>query len=113
MKIKINDTNLFYDVYGSKLSILEDSVIEKPTMIVLHGGHGFADHTLYVEFWSQFSTIAQVVFLDQRGCGRSDRAQPDEWNLAHWAEDLFQFCKALGIEKPIIAGGINGWACNV
>ncbi len=104
MKIKVNGTELFFDVYGAKLNILDDTVIEKPTMIVLHGGHGFADHTLYVEFWSQFSEMVQVVFLDQRGCGRSDQATSEEWDLAHWGEDLFQFCKALDIKKPIIAG---------
>jgi pimeloyl-ACP methyl ester carboxylesterase len=48
--IKINNCNLFFDVYGSKLKITSDKVIEKPTLIVLHGGHGMVDHTLYVEF---------------------------------------------------------------
>lgn len=104
MKIKINGINLFFDTYGSKLKIEKDHVKEKPTLIVLHGGHGFADHTLYVEFWSQFSDMAQVIFLDQRGCGRSDPGKADEWNLKHWADDLYEFCKALGIDKPIIAG---------
>lgn len=63
MFIKINDGNLFFDVYGSKLSLIKDSVEQKPTLIVLHGGHGFADHTLYVEFWSQFQDIMQVIFI--------------------------------------------------
>ncbi len=102
--IKINDEQLFFDVYGSKLNVGESVVEEKPTLIVLHGGHGFADHTLYVEFWSQFSDQAQVIFLDQRGCGRSDIRDKSEWNLQHWGEDLYQFCKILSIEKPVIAG---------
>ncbi|MGD9152281.1 MAG: alpha/beta hydrolase [Gammaproteobacteria bacterium] len=95
---------LFFDVYGSKLDIKPDRVEEKPTLIVLHGGHGFADHTLYVEFWSQFSDIAQVIFLDQRGCGRSDASEPDKWNLQQWADDLHKFFVTLNIKKPIIAG---------
>jgi proline iminopeptidase len=104
MHININNTQLFFDVYGSKLKITKDSVIEKSSLIVLHGGHGFADHTLYVEFWSQFSNISQVIFIDQRGCGRSASSSPAEWNLRQWADDLHQFCSALNIEKPIIAG---------
>src|SRR5579864_7404108 len=104
MHIKINNCNLFFDVYGSKLNITPNSVIEKPSLIVLHGGHGMADHTLYVEFWSQFSDLAQVIFLDQRGCGRSEHRNSKEWNLKYWGEDLYQFCLALNIEKPIIAG---------
>lgn len=104
MYVYINGIKLFFDVYGSKLDIKPDRVEEKPTLIVLHGGHGFADHTLYVEFWSQFSDIAQVIFLDQRGCGRSDASEPDKWNLQQWADDLHQFFITLNITKPIIAG---------
>jgi len=103
-KIKIRNTKLFFDIYGSKLDIQKSTVKEKPTMIVLHGGHGIADHTLYVEFWSQFSNLAQVIFLDQRGCGRSDVADKSEWNLACWGQDIVDFCEALSIVKPIIAG---------
>lgn len=110
MRIRINDCDLFFDVYGSKLAIKSDRVEEKPTLIVLHGGHGFADHTLYVEFWSQFSDVAQVIFLDQRGCGRSNASEPDKWNLQQWADDLHQFFITLNITKPIIAGvSIGGY----
>lgn len=82
-KIKINDTHLFFNIYGSQLNIGASDVKEKQTLLVLHGGHGFADHTLYVEFWSQFADSIQVIFLDQRGCGRSDVCDSSEWNLAH------------------------------
>lgn len=62
------------------------------------------DHTLYVEFWSKFSDIAQVIFLDQRGCGRSDARNSSEWNLAQWGRDIVDFCAALAIDNPIVAG---------
>jgi pimeloyl-ACP methyl ester carboxylesterase len=104
MFVTINGCKIFFDVYGSKLNIIPTSIKEKPTLIVLHGGHGMVDHTLYVEFWSKFSDICQVIFLDQRGAGRSDWCTSEEWDLAHWADDLFQFCQTLGIEKPILAG---------
>jgi pimeloyl-ACP methyl ester carboxylesterase len=104
MFIEVNGTKLFFDVYGSALKVEKSNVIEKPTLIVLHGGHGFIDHTLYVEFWSQFSDQAQVVFLDQRGCGRSSPDKEEHWNLKTWAEDLYQFCQKLDIKNPIIAG---------
>jgi pimeloyl-ACP methyl ester carboxylesterase len=104
MFITINGCKLFFDVYGSKLRVTKDAVQEKPTLIVLHGGHGFADHTLYVEFWSQFSDLVQVILLDQRGGGRSDHRDSTEWNLNHWGKDVYLFCEALGIKNPIIAG---------
>lgn len=103
-KIKINGAQLFFDVYGSKLAINESGVQEKSTLLVLHGGHGMVDHTLYVEFWSQFSEMAQVIFLDQRGCGRSDKREASEWNLKQWGQDIYDFCEALAIQKPIVAG---------
>ena len=104
MHILIGGCKIFFEVYGSKLKLLSDHVIEKPTLIVLHGGHGMVDHTIYVEFWSKFSDITQVILIDQRGCGRTDPRDASEWNLHQWAEDLFEFCKALNIQKPIIAG---------
>lgn len=104
MVITINGCKLFFDVYGSQLKITSTSVEEKPTLIVLHGGHGMFDHTIYVEFWSQFSDLAQIIFLDQRGCGRSDHRSAQEWNLKYWAEDVYCLCQTLGIKKPILAG---------
>ena len=106
MFIEVNGTKLFFDVYGSALKVEKSNVIEKPTLIVLHGGHGFIDHTLYVEFWSQFSDQAQVVFLDQRGCGRSSPDKEEHWNLKTWAEDLYQFCQKLDIKNPNKIPGI-------
>ena len=104
MKIEVNNIKLFFDVYGSKLNVMPSKLIEKPTLIVLHGGPGMVDHSLYVEFWSQFSSVAQVIFLDQRGCGRSDNGNKSDWNLKQWGKDIFDFCNALNINKPIIAG---------
>ena len=103
-KIKLGDQHLFFDVYGSQLKIGATSVEQKPTLLVLHGGHGMVDHTLYVDFWSKFAGVAQVIFLDQRGCGRSDPCGPEQWNLRTWADDVVAFCEALSIEKPIVAG---------
>lgn len=104
MYIKVNNTRLFFDIYGSALDIKPNKVTTKPTLIVLHGGHGIVDHTLYVEFWSQLSAIAQVIFLDQRSVGRSDEVDLAECNLQNWGQDVVDFCAALGVKKPIIAG---------
>jgi proline iminopeptidase len=105
MQIKLTDgAKLFFEVYGSKLQISQTDVKEKPTLIFLHGGPGIIDHTLYVSFWSRFADIAQVIFIDQRGNGRSDRATPETWNLDQWGDDVYEFCKVLQIEKPIVAG---------
>ena len=103
-------TKLFYDVYGSRLSVQSDQVIEKPTIVFLHGGPGIADHTLYVSFWSQLAEIAQVIFIDMRGHGKSDLGKSMDWNLARWGKDVFEFCEEIGLKRPIIAGfSFGGW----
>lgn len=75
-----------------------------PTMILLHGGPGFADHSLYLDFWAKLSDVIQVIMLDQRGNGRSDRGSRSLWNMDTCAEDIVKFCDALNIIKPLIAG---------
>ncbi len=94
----------FFDVYSSSLLLSINTIQQKPTLIVLHGGFGLADHTLYVDFWSQFSSDTQVIFIDQRGSGRSVYDDQSTWRLDQWSEDIYQFCQLLSIENPIIAG---------
>ena len=80
-------------------------------LILLHGGPGLADHTVYAHFWSKLSGIIQVIFIDMRGHGRSDRQYtPESWTLKQWGQDVYDFCNALNIEKPIVAGvSFGGW----
>lgn len=102
-------TKLFYDCYGSQLVIHKDGITTRPTLIVLHGGPG-GDHSIYVSFWEQLSELAQVVFLDMRGHGRSDDSSKNKWNLAQWGQDIHDFIEATGIENPIVAGiSFGGW----
>jgi len=76
---------------------------ERPTVLLLHGGPGF-DHSHLRPALGELSDIAQCVFLEHRGNGRSDRCSPETWNLAQWGDDVHAFCQALEIEKPIIMG---------
>jgi pimeloyl-ACP methyl ester carboxylesterase len=60
--------------------------------------------------FSTLADVAQVIYLDHRGQGRSERGRPDHWKLATWAEDLRAFCDALEIERPIVFGeSAGGW----
>ena len=54
--------------------------------------------------------LPEVIYLDQRGCGRSDRSTQAHWNLAQWADDVRAFCDALEIQKPIVLGVSSGGA---
>src|ERR1700722_6600987 len=80
---------------------------ERPTIILLHGGPG-GDHSEYKPFLSSLAEDAQLVYLDLRGQGRSDRGDPESWNLSSWARDVRRFCDVLGIERPIVLGASAG-----
>jgi len=103
MRVKIGDVRLFFDVEGAKLRPDGAKMREAPTIVLLHGGPGF-DHSSFKPDFSRMAEIAQVVYLDHRGNGRSDRGDPAKWNLAQWGDDVRAFCEALEIERPIVMG---------
>ncbi|WP_437990404.1 alpha/beta fold hydrolase [Sorangium sp. So ce145] len=107
MRVQTGDVRLFFDVEGAKLVPEGPAMRERPTVILLHGGPG-SDHTEFVPFGSALAEVAQVVYLDHRGCGRSDRSGPERWNLETWADDVRAFCDALGIERPVVLGNSFG-----
>jgi pimeloyl-ACP methyl ester carboxylesterase len=103
MHVVVNGVRLYFDVEGAKLVPDGSAMREKPTLILLHGGPGF-DHTIYKPQYSPLAEVAQVIYLDHRGNGRSDAGPKESWNLAQWGDDLRAFCDTLGIEKPIVLG---------
>ncbi len=103
MRIEVNGIRIFFDVEGAKLVPDGPVMREKPTLILLHGGPGM-DHSSFKPAFSQYADIAQVIYIDHRGNGRSDRQPQDKWTLAQWGDDVFEFCRALDIEKPIVMG---------
>jgi proline iminopeptidase len=107
MFVDVNGVRLFFDVEGSGLVPDGPEMRARPTLILLHGGPGF-DHSIYRPAFSALADIAQIVYLDHRGNGRSSGNDPVTWNLAQWADDVKAFCGALGIEKPIVYGASFG-----
>ncbi len=107
MLVSVGDVRLFVDVDGAKLVPDGMSMRERPTIILLHGGPG-ADHTMYKEWYASLAEIAQVVYYDHRGNGRSEDGPPERWNLDQWADDLRTLCDVLGIERPIVFGASFG-----
>jgi pimeloyl-ACP methyl ester carboxylesterase len=107
MRVNIGDVRLFFDVEGAKLRPDGAMMREVPTVILLHGGPGF-DHSNFKPDFSRLAEGAQVVYLDHRGNGRSDRGDPKKWNLPQWGDDLRAFCDALEIDRPIVLGNSFG-----
>jgi proline iminopeptidase len=107
MFVRVRDVRLFFDVEGSKLAPEGPVMREKPTLLCLHGGPGL-DHSAFRPGLSPLADMAQVVYLDQRGHGRSERSEPARWSLAEWADDVVAFCEILKIEQPIVLGSSFG-----
>jgi proline iminopeptidase len=104
MRIEIEPgVRLFVDVEGASLVPDGPTMREKPTLLLLHGGPGW-DHSGYKPRFSQLADIAQVIYVDHRGHGRSDRRPREEWTLDHWADDVVRLCDALDITKPVVFG---------
>jgi pimeloyl-ACP methyl ester carboxylesterase len=107
MHVSVNGVRLFFDVEGTKLVPDGHLMREKPTLLLLHGGPG-ADHSIYRPAYSALSDIAQIVYLDHRGNGRSEDGPRERWTLAQWGDDVRAFCDALGIVDPIVLGASFG-----
>jgi pimeloyl-ACP methyl ester carboxylesterase len=108
MRIKIGDGKLFFDVDGAMLVADGPRMRERPTLVLLHGGPGM-DHSVFKPDLNPLTRVAQLVYLDLRSAGRSDRTLPKRWTLDDWADDVVEFCDALEIAKPDaedIAAGI-------
>ncbi len=104
MRIEIEPgVRLFVDIEGAGLVPDGAWMREKPTLILLHGGPGF-DHSAFKPAFGALADVAQIVYFDQRGHGRSDARPSSEWTLDTWADDVVRLCDALGIVKPIVLG---------
>ena len=103
MRVLVNGVRIYFEVVGEKLALVEGAIVEKPTLLVLHGGPGF-DHHGMRGFYDRFADVAQVIYLDHRGNGRSERGPLESLNLFQWGQDIKAFCEALDIEKPIVLG---------
>jgi proline iminopeptidase len=108
MHVRVNGVRLFFDVEGAKLVPDGPAMREKPTLILLHGAPGLTDHSGFKPAFGRLAEIAQLVYLDVRGAGRSEAGPPERWGLEQWADDLVAFCEALGIEKPAVLGVSGG-----
>jgi pimeloyl-ACP methyl ester carboxylesterase len=103
MRVLVNGERLYVDVEGAGLVPDGPVMREKPTVVLVHGGPG-SDHSWFKPAFSALADIAQLVYYDHRGNGRSTGSDPAAWTLAQWADDLKGLCDALGIAKPIVYG---------
>src|ERR1700689_539670 len=107
MRIDLGDVSLWFDVSGPSAIPRGDTVVERPTLVAVHGGPGSGPVNPKAGPAPPGGHF-QVLYYDQRGHGRSDRSGSASWNLRTWASDLRRLCDGLGLVKPVILGSSFG-----
>lgn len=103
MRASIRDTELYFDVEGCELAIATSHIQQKPIFFVIHGGPG-VDHTTCRPVLSPLSEIAQLVYFDHRGHGRSARGNAGTYTLENNVEDMEALRQYLGLERIGLLG---------
>jgi proline iminopeptidase len=100
----VNGTRLWFDVDGPALVPDGPLMVNRPTVVLLHGGPGSFDHSYFKPEFGRLTAVAQVVYLDLRGHGRSAWGDPASWSFEECGDDVRAFCDALGIARPVVYG---------
>ena len=107
MRLQVNDTELFFETFGSHLVQRNNTLIEKQTIIMIHGGLGL-DHSLWRELAFALSDDFYCIAIDLRNNGRSAKSPIELCTVEIISQDLTVFCRQLGIRDPILLGSSVG-----
>ena len=72
-------------------------------MIVLHGGPGL-DHSSFRPYLDPLGDEFRLLYVDERGQGRSERVDPATLSLDVFARDVDLLADALGLERFALLG---------
>ena len=104
MNVEVNGVRLWFDVDGAALVPAGSTMRERPTVVFLHGGPGSFDHSYLKPEFTRLSDVAQVVYLDLPGHGRSEWGDPAEWSFELCGDAVRDFCDTVGIADPVVYG---------
>ena len=104
MRAKVNGAELYFDVEGAGLVPDGPQMREKPVCFVLHGGPGM-DHTYFKPYLSPLAEDMQLVCVDHRNTGRSERVSLESCTIEQMAHDLEALRHYLGLGKVRVDGG--------
>lgn len=108
MYIEVNGTRLWFDVDGPALVPSAGAMVERPAVLLIHGGPGSYDHSYLKPHFGRLAGAAQLVYVDLRDHGRSARHRVEDWSFELCADDLAAFCAALGLARPVVLGHSMG-----
>ena len=87
------------DGYGMNV----EEVGEGFPLVVLHGGPGL-DHTTFRPWLDPLGDQFRLLYVDERGQGRSERIDPATLSVEVFARDVDLLAEALGLERFALLG---------
>jgi proline iminopeptidase len=79
-----------------------------PPLVVVHGGPG-ADHTYFLPYLLPLARTHRLIFIDERGSGRSQRLQDtSQYTVENMVEDVEDVRQALKLGKISLLGHSYG-----
>ena len=72
-------------------------------LFLLHGGPGL-DHSMFRPYLDPLAQDVRLLYVDERGQGRSDRVDPQTLSLEAFARDVDLLAEALGLERFALLG---------
>ncbi|MEE3369847.1 MAG: alpha/beta fold hydrolase [Planctomycetota bacterium] len=107
MYANVRGTRLYFDVDGMGLVPDGDHMESRPPLFLLHGGPG-GDHSSFKTSVNGLADVAQLLYLDHRGSGRSAAAQAADCTLDENIQDLEAVRSYLGFEQISVLGSSYG-----
>ncbi len=93
----LNDVRLYYRVAGQPPE-------KKAPVLFLHGGPGYNSYSFSKLMGARLERVRRMVYLDQRGCGRSERPWDGRYSLEVLVADLEALRQELGVERWVLLG---------
>src|SRR5919197_563117 len=72
-------------------------------LVVLHGGPGL-DHSGFRPWLDPLGEDFRLLYVDERGQGKSERVDPETLSLEVFARDVDLLAEALGLERFALLG---------
>ena len=107
MKARIRGTEIYFDVDGAGLVPDGERMVQRPTLFLLHGGPG-GDHVGFKSTVARLVDVAQLVYVDHRGSGRSAPSDPSTHTLDENIDDVDALRDYLGLDSICLVGSSYG-----
>src|SRR5438105_2615820 len=94
MNVEVDGATIFYHPVGPEANY---------PLILLHGGPGL-DHTELHPWLDPLADTFRLIYVDQRGQGRSQRVDPVTLSLERFAQDITSLAARLEFEDYALLG---------